>query len=814
MLTNMLTDLRYAWRGLRRNPAFAIAAILAAALGIGAATAVFSVVDRILFRSLPYRHAERMVSVGMMAPLDTNEFMFAVEYFDLQRGTAERQTPFEAVTAFQAGSYACDLTEQNPLRMDCLRLQGNFLEAFGVEPLLGRVFTAAEDRPGGPRAAMISFALWQSRFAADPQVLGRTIPIDGTPTSIVGVLPKTFEMPTLTTADVLLPLALAETERQGRALRVFARLKPGIEPPAAMAQLQPHFERAMVDVPPQFRKEISFRVRPIRDRQVGDVRLASLALLGSVIAVLLIACANIANLLLARAVVRERELSMRAVLGASRARLARQALTESLLLGTLGGAAGCALAFALLRVFTGLAPGGLPRLEQASLDPRVLLFAVAATFASSLLFGIAPALRTPRVASIAGWRTTGPGRTILRSALVTAQIAVSMILLTGAGLLLRSLWKLERVPLGMETDHVVTAHFTLGRQRYARPQDQLAFFRDLEQRLASVPGVQAAAISDSIPPTGGMRGHPLAAIGVEGRAERPEGTGGMVAWRYVTPDYFSALNIPIVRGRGFAAIDRDPAAHAVVLSEALAQRLFPSEDALGKHIRRGPENPWATIVGIVRDVKNDGPAKETWPEYYELRKFVSDPTFAQQEPPVGWRAAFVVARTAIPPEMTAANLRALIETLDPNMPVETQTMAGRLDGVTARPRFNALLLAVFAAMGALLAATGLFGMMAFLVAQRTREIGVRMALGATPAAILRWTLQHAARWTVAGLVLGLAGSLALSRVLRALLFQVEPGDPRAIGGALILLCVVALLAAAAPARRAAGLEPMETLRSE
>jgi putative ABC transport system permease protein len=809
----MLTDLRYALRGLRRSPAFAVTAILAAALGIGAATAVFSVVDRILFRALPYAHADRMVSVGMLAPLDTNEFMFAVEYFDLQRSTATKQTPFESASAFQAGSYACDLTEQNPLRMDCLRLQANFLDTFGVAPLLGRTFTADEDHPGGPRAAMISYALWQSRFAGDPHVLGRSIPVDGAATIIVGVLPQTFEMPTLTTADVLLPLALADTERQGRALRVFARLKPGVKPPAAMAQLQPHFERAMVDVPPQFRKEISFRVRPIRDRQVGDVRLASLALFGSVIAVLLIACANIANLLLARAVVRDRELAMRTVLGASRARLARQALTESLLLGGLGGAAGCALAFALLRVFIGIAPGALPRLAEASIDLRVLLFAVAATLASSLLFGIAPALRAPRAVSIAGWHATGPARTILRSALVTTQIAVSMVLLTGAGLLLRSLWKLESVPLGMETSRVIAAHFTLGRQRYLRPEDQLAFVRDLERRITGVPGLQAAAVTDSLPPTGGMRGHPLAAIGVEGRAARPEGTGGMVGWRYVTPGYFETLGVPVIRGRAFLATDRDPGVHSVILSEGLARRLFPDSDALGQRIRRG-EGPWSTVVGITRDVKNDGLAKEAWPEYYELRKSVIDFNYQQQEPPLGWRSIYVVVRTAIPPSMAAANLRTLIESLDSTLPVETQTMDARLDGITARPRFNAFLLAVFAAMGALLAATGLFGMMAFLVAQRTREIGVRMALGATPAAILRWTLRHAARWTVAGLALGVGGSLALARVLRALLFQVEPGDPRVIGGALFLLGFVALAAAAAPARRAARLQPMETLRAE
>lgn len=380
----MLSDIRYALRGLARNPVFAVTAILAAALGIGAATAVFSVVDRILFRPLPYAHADRMVSVGMMTPLDTNEFMFADSLLDLRRDPG----PFDEVTAFQAGNFDCDLTEQNPLRLRCLRLQGNFLETFGVSPLLGRSFTSQEDHPGGPAAAMISYGLWQSRFAADPAIIGRTMPVDGGAITIVGVLPKTFEMPTLTPADVLLPLALNEaTERQGRVLRVFARLKPGVAEPRAMAQLQPFFERGMETVPAAFRKEVHFAVRAIRDRQVGDVRLASLALFGSVLAVLLIACANIANLLLARAVSRERELVMRAVLGATRARLARQALTESLVLGIAGGAAGCALAFGLVRVLTAIAPGGLPRLDQASLDPRVLLFTVAATLVSSLFLG-------------------------------------------------------------------------------------------------------------------------------------------------------------------------------------------------------------------------------------------------------------------------------------------------------------------------------------------------------------------------------------------------------------------------------------------
>ncbi len=527
-------DARYAIRGLMRNPGFSLTAILAAALGIGATSAVFSAVDRILLRPLPYAQEEQLVSVGMMAPLDTTEFLFATPYFDLRHD----QGPFREVTAFQAGNIAMDLTEGNPLRLRALRLEANFLEVLGVRPILGRAFTRAEDLPNGPHVAMISYGLWRTRFAGDPRAVGRTLRLDDIPYQITGVLPKEFEMPTLTPAEVLLPLALNEaTETAGRALRVFARLKPGITVGQAMAQLQPQFQRALATVPPQFRKEISFRVRPVRDRQVGDVRAASLALFGAVLAVLLIACANIASLLLARAVSRERELAVRTALGASRARLVRQALTESLVLSAIGGALGCGFAWALLRIFIAIAPGALPRLEEASLDGRVLLFTFGAALASGLLFGIVPALRRPGSLALGGGRSTVRTRGGLRSALVTLEIAFSMVLLTGAGLLLRSLWKLESVPLGMETSHVVTARFILGRQHYNGNEQQLAFFNELERRLASAPGVEAAAITDSMPPSGGMRGRPLSTIDVEGQPGRPEGTGGMVSWRYVTPGH-------------------------------------------------------------------------------------------------------------------------------------------------------------------------------------------------------------------------------------------------------------------------------------
>jgi predicted permease len=800
-------DVRSAIRGLRRHPGFALAVILTAAMGIGATTAVFSVVDRILFRSLPYAHEDRLVSVGMMAPLDTNEFLFASPYFDLRRNHG----PFEAVTSFQAGSIACDLTDQNPVRLACLKVESNFLDALGMSPLVGRMFNRAEDVPNGPHVADVSYGLWRSRFASDPHIVGRTIPIDGFTTEIVGVLPKDFEVPTLTRADVLLPEQLNEaTETSGRAFRVFARLRPGTTIRQSRAQLDPYFARALQTVPAPFRKEITLRVRSIRDYQVDDVRVASLALFGSVLAVLLIACANVANLLLARATNRQRELAIHAVLGATRSRLARSALTESLILSMIAGTLGCALAYALLRIFVAIAPAGLPRLDSATVDLRVLLFALVLSLGSGIAFGIAPALRVPAASLLAGWHATSVPKGGLRSALVSIQIAVSIVLLTGAGLLLRSLWKLQSVPVGVEASHVVMAHFELGRQRYAQTAQQVVFFSQLERRAQVIPGGESFAISDSSPLSGREHGRPLASIAVEGRPPRPEGTGGMVDFRYVTPGYFSTLGIPIINGRGFSEQDRAANEYSVVLSNLLARILFLGQDPIGQQILKDPPGPWFTVIGVAGDVKNLGPASDAEPEYYLVRKGSQTLGFEGESE----RSATLSVRTAIDPALVVPSIRSAIAEIDPTLPVETQTITERLDEIIERPRFNALLLSGFAGIGALLAASGLFGVMSFLVAQRTREIGVRMALGATPAQIVRWTLERAFRWVAPGVLFGVLGSYAVAHVLRSLLFEVTPNDPKAVASALILLSTVATLAALLPARRAAGLDPMAALREE
>src|SRR5882724_4673284 len=441
-LDALLQDLRFALRAFAKRPGFALVAILTLALGIGATTAVFSVVDRILFRSLPYPHDEELVSFGDKAPFEANEFVLGPDYVDWKKG----QTPFASVTSFVPGGADCDLTEKNPVRLKCALVESTFLPTFRIQPFLGRNFSSEEDRPHAPRVALVSYGLWRSRFASDRNLPGRTISLDGKPTVVVGVLPPEFEMPNLGHDDLLVPAALdGSTDRGPNAgqviLRVFARLRPGITIKQAAAAMEPLFQQSLNYVPPQFRHEVSFRVRSLRDRQIQDARVASWVLLGAVLAVLLVACTNVANLLLARATSRARELAVRAALGASRGRLVRQALTESLLLGLLGGLWGCWLAYFLLRLFISIAPEGIPRLEQATIDVRVLLFALTISLVSGILFGLAPGLRCPRPELLTGKENRATSRSLLRQSLVTAQIAVSLILLAGAGLLLRSLWK-------------------------------------------------------------------------------------------------------------------------------------------------------------------------------------------------------------------------------------------------------------------------------------------------------------------------------------------------------------------------------------
>jgi predicted permease len=610
-------------------------------------------------------------------------------------------------------------------------------------------------------------------------------------------------------------MALDETrERSGRAFRVFARLRDGVTLDQARQEIAPFAAAQLRTVPPRFRKEIRWAVQSVRDRQVGSSRIASYALMGSAIAVLLIACANIMNLLLARAVAREREFAMRAALGASPARLVRLVLTESLLLGVAGGLSGCFVAWALLRVVVNLGAGTLPRIENATLDGRVLTAAAVLSIGTSVMFGLVPAWRQSRTA-LAGWRATPRSRGGLRSLMVAVQVALSVVLLASAGLLLRTLWLLENTQTGMIPEHVITARFVLGKERYgASAQTQVDFFNELEHRLTRGPGIQAVSVSDSIPPTGGTRGRPYSTIEIEGELPAPEGSGGMVAWRYVTPGYFTAIGVRTLAGRVFTAEDQEPGAAAIILNETLARRMFPRGDAVGKRLLKMRDGRWHTVVGVVADVRNRGLERGADPEYYLVRKKAPDENFANAEPPLGWRASVAVVRTPVAPALAAAILRDTIRELDKTLPVEVETMPERLHEVTMRPRFQAWLLVAFGVTGLVLAVIGLYGSLAYIVGQREREFGVRLALGAEPGHLLRLVLAQTARWLVAGVAAGLVMAFGAARVARTLLFGVAPGDPWALALAVAVLVCAALMAAAGPAWQAARVDPSRTLKQE
>jgi putative ABC transport system permease protein len=801
----LLQDLRFTWRSLVKRPVFTLTILLTLAVSIGAAAAVFSAVDRILFRSLPYPEADRLVSYGFVAPIEPIEFMLGTDYVEWR----PVQAPFAATTSMAPGTASCDLAEQNPLRLTCASVEATFLPVFGVEPVLGRNFTRDEDRPNAPRVALITHGLWLSRFGGDPRVLDRTISLDGHATRVVGVLPPSFEMPTLASVDVLLPQALDQAAEKrpnaGAVLRAFARLKPGVGETQAAAALEPLFQQSLQFVPPQFRKEVRLRVRSLRDRQVQDAKLTSWILLAAVFGVLLIACTNVGNLLLTRAAAREREIAVRTALGASRARLVRQALTESLALSLTGGALGCLLATALLRVFVSIAPYGIPRLEQAQVDLRVIAFSFGVAVLSGIFFGLLPALRQPPPELLAGKERGASPHAGLRHSVIAAHLAVSLILLTCAGLLLRSLWNLQKTDLGLRAESVIAESVSLGELRYPQAAQQVDFFGRLLPRLSQLPGVTAAALSDSLPPAGPMRSTIFASMEIAGHPPFEKGTGGMVGWRAVTPEYFSVLRVPILQGRAFRNQDASPAENPVILSESLARSLLPGENPLGKQMRFGRQGPWRTIVGVARDVRNNGLQSAADPEFYLPWK---------NDAVIATASAFVLLRAEMPPKPVAAWVRSETAQLDATLPVSVETLNQRVSKLTQGPKFSALLLSLFALIAVVLAAIGLYGVVAYLVTQRVREIGVRMALGATPQKILKMVLGYVARWTLAGALLGVAGSWFATRLLASLLFEVAPHDLAMLACALLVLLLTTFLAAWIPARRAMRVDPLVALRYE
>jgi predicted permease len=815
-IETFLQDTRYAVRGFGRSPVFTLTILVTLTLGIGATTAVFSIVDRILFRSLPYADADRLVSLGMVHSVETQEFLMGNFYYDWR----DHQKPFEAMTSEGATAHECDLTEGKPAQLSCDWVEGNFLSVLGVSPVLGRNFLPEEARPGGPNVALISYGLWLTHCSLGPCILNKTIEIDGSPVRVVGVLPRGFEMPRLQAVDVMLPMRVNEAEDRaanggyGGPRRAFARLKPGVSVQQAQAELQPLFQYDLKLVPSELRYDVHLKVRSLRDRQMQEVRTTAWVLLGAVLAVLFIACANVASLLMARGAMRQRELAVRSALGASRLRIARQAFTESLLLSIAGAIMGCALAEGLLRVFIAIAPANIPYLNEIHLDFRIVCFTVLLSILCGAIFSLAPALQKPRGGMLSGRSLNFVSHAAVRQWLVISQIAASMVLLAGSMLLLRSFRNLEDQNLGMRTDNTVTASITLGEHTYPTPASRLNFFQQLTTRLRFGPGVTLVSVSDSLPPGPGHFGGRLDEILVAGRPSSTPSVTGVLASRLVSAEYFRALDIPMLQGVGFRDEDMTTNQPSIIVSKRLANLIFPNENPIGQQMRfekRTASEPWSVIVGVAADVKNGGLTKEEVPEFYRLRRNLP----GDWEGGGVWgKTSVIVVRSALPPEEMTRWIRSQAAALDPTLPVDIATLGQRVGKLADQPRFQTTLVSFFAATGLVLAMIGLYGVVAFLVAQRTQEIGVRIALGANKGDILRLVLWSSLRLIVSGTAFGLVAALAATRVLSSLLYNVGPHDPVTFGLVTLVLIVIAIVAALIPARSATNVNPIVALRCD
>jgi len=807
----VLQDLHYASRGFGRNPLFTITVLLTLALGIGATTGVFSVVDRILFRPLPYPDAGRIVSLGFVHSLERQEFVMGRFYVEWEK----EQTFFSAMSAQSTGVHNCDLVENDPMQLSCISFQASFLPLLGISPVVGRNFLPEEDRPKGPPVAMISFGLWKGHYNSDPHILDRTINVNGDSARVVGVLPKDFQFPTLESADIITPFALDPAVQQtvnggfGYPERVFARLEPGVSVAQAYAQMLPLFNDDIKWFPPSAKSETHFSIRTLRDREMQEARPVAWVLFGFVVAVLLIACANVAGLMMARGAGRQREFAVRSAIGATRGRLIRQALTEALLLSLVGGLAGLAIAQALVMVFVHLAPTGIPFIGRAHLDLRIAAFAALVSCLCGVIFGLATALQKPGLAALNAKASTSRSHAFWRRSLVTAQIAISIILLSGAALLLRSFTKIEEQNLGMRTGGVLTVNVALPWWRYNTDQKVMDFYLRLESSLRRLPGTRAVGLTDSIPPGGWQSDFRFADVHVQGKPPIPPGSGGTGVGRSVTPDYFRALNIPIVRGRNFADADRTGNEREVIISRLMAARLFPGEDSIGKRLLPGAQirsGAPAIIVGVADNVKNNGLTEQSDPEMYTLRRSV----------PGDWSGnhLMVIVDSAMSAVAIEPWIRSEVSSIDRTIPVEMEPLNQTLNRLADRPRFETTLLGFFALTGLVLAVVGLYGLIAYMTTQRTHEIGLRMALGATRSHILSTIATDGLRMVLVGLAVGLGAALAVSHMLKTLLFQVSIYDPFTYIAVPLLLSFAALVAILIPARAGTRVEPAVTLRAD
>ena len=808
VITDLLHDLRYAARLQRKNPGFTIVAVIALALGIGANTAIFSVVNTVLLRPLPYKDPERLVMVWEDAsrhgyPRDTPA---AGNYVDWR----DQNQVFEGMAAIADTSF--NLTGSGePERLEGRRVSVNLFPLLGVEPQIGRVFTAAEDQPGAQRVVLLSYGLWQRRFGGDPNIAGQSLTLNGESYVVVGVMPARFQFPS-SDDQAWVPIAFTQQEMANRGrhyLEVLARLKPGVSLDQAQSEMSTIASRLQQQYP-QFNAELGAVVQPLQEHLVGDIKPALLILLGAVGLVLLIACANVANLLLARAAVRQKEIAVRVALGARRWRLIRQFLTESVLLSTVGGLVGLAIAYGGLVLLRAFIPENISQAREISMDLKVLGFTFLVSVATGVIFGLAPAIQAARFNQIEtlkeGGRdaATGGGGKRLRGLLVTAEVAISLVLLIGAGLLINSFLRLRNVDPGFRADNLLTMRIVLPKPRYEQFERRSAFYTDLVQRVQSLAGVRSAAITTNLPLY--RQGNSIS-ISVEGQPAPPPGQERIVVTRIISPGYFDTMSIPLLRGRNVTEQDTETTPNVVVISETMARRYWPGEDAVGKRIAAGrvtsPED-WIQVVGVVKDVRQFELNAEPKPQMYLSYRQAG--FFEPRD---------LVVKTDVDPSSLAATVRKAVWEIDKDQPVSNiQTMEEILADSIARQRFSMLLLAIFAGVALVLAGVGIYGVMSYSVAQRTHEIGIRMALGAQTGAVLKLAVGYGMKLVIAGIVIGLIAAFALTRVMATLLFGVTATDPTTFTLISVLLIAVAAVASYVPARRATRVNPIIALRYE
>ncbi len=821
MRDSILQDVRFAIRSVRQRPGFALVAVITLALGIGANAAIFSVANGVLLRPLPYLRPADLVMVWGAWEANPRADISVPEYWDLR----EQSRSFERLAAFAEGTE--NLTGSGtPERLRTGYLTADALPLLGVAPALGRNFTAAEDLPEQARVVLLSDGLWRRRFAADPAIIGRTLKLDDVPAQVIGVLPAGFQLPLHYSgqpmelwAPLQLDPGIDRSTRGWHFLRVVGRLRPGATVESAGREIADLTRRMKERYPKEYTAGFTGWTAPVVDSVVGQARPAILVLLGAVGLLLLIACANVASLQLARGESRQREIAVRTALGADRSRIIRQLLTESVALAVAGALVGLLLALWGVQALIAAAPATIPRLQEIGIDARVLLFTAAVAVGTGLLFGLAPALHAAKTdlsgALTEGGRggTSGSARQRFRRGLVMAQIALALILVTGAGLLLRSFVRLSGVDPGFDPDHVLTTRIELSSGRYESKEQARAFYDQLLKRVEALPGVRSAAAARALPMTGRLDIGDWSFV-LEGKHSTPPlpSEWHPADWQAITPGYFQTMRIPLLQGRGLEVGDRIGAPGVMVINQSLARQVWPTGDAVGQRVLLGggdADSIWRTVVGIVGDVRHRGLDAAPRPEMYLPHAQFPAGTGRPQ------RSMYLVVRTSGDPASLAPAIRNAVDGLDPDVPLaEVQTMEQALGSWAAERRLTMMVTSGFALVALTLGAVGIYGIMAHLVVQRTREIGIRIALGAVPGEILRLVLVQAAWLVGVGIAAGVAGALPVTGLLSGLLFGIRPTDPVTFAGTAVVLGLVATVASLVPARRAARVDPVEALRSE